>query len=217
MSERMAQVELPPLAALPLVALHDVGLHADSRRDDLLQQRAVPPQLLDRTALQPPEERGIGDDARLERLGQPRAELPEGERGEQGRVADHEFGLAKGSDHVLVAVDIDAVLAAHRGVDLPQQRRGDEAEAEPAHVGRGDETRHVGHDAAPDAQHEGRAVHPQLDEAAVERLGGLQGLYGLARTDQQVFVAGQQTVVPAVDIGVGYHHDPPPGRQQPGQ
>ena len=91
--------------------------------------------------------------------------------------------------YVLVPIDVHAVLAADRSIDLPQQRRRDEPELQSAHVGRGGKPRHVGDDPAPDGQYEGRTVHAQLDEAAVDRLDGLQGLDALAQADQYAFTS----------------------------
>lgn len=177
----MPEVELAAVARLALVAFDNVGLHADRRRDGIRKQVGIGTQVVESRGFDPREEVGIGDDGRLDDFGQPGAELPVGERAQHPGVADHEPGLRECPRHILVAVDIHAVLAAHAGVDLSQQSRRDEPEIEAAHVGRGGETRHVGHDTAPDPQHESRPVDAQFDEAAVDRFDGLQGLDTLPR------------------------------------
>jgi hypothetical protein len=202
--QRMPEVELAAVARLALVAFDDICLHADRRRNGIRKQVGVGTQGVERRGFDTREKAGIGDDGRLDDFGQSGTELPVGERAQHPGVADHEPGLRKRSRHILVSVDIHAVLAAHAGVDLPQQGRRDEAEIEAAHVGRGGETRHVGHDTAPDPQHESRPVDAQFDEAAVDRFDGLQGLYTLPEADQHRIVRSQHRVVEPVYRGIGY-------------
>ena len=85
-----------------------------------------------------------------------------------------------------------------------------------AHVSRRGETRHVGHDAASDGEHERGAVRAQLDKTPVDGFHGLQGLYAFARTDEHRVVRRQQRMVKAVDRSVG-NDDHAPLRQHPGE
>jgi hypothetical protein len=184
----MAEVEFAPLAALPLVVRDDVGLHANRGRNHVGEQVVVTAQPREGRPLDPGEEIGIGDDGRLDRLGQPGPEVAVGERAQQRRIADDEFGLGEGPGHVLVSVDVHPVLAADARVDLPEQRRGDEPEPQAPHVSRRGEARHVGDDAAADGQHEGRPVDAQFDEPAVDPLHAPERLAPLARADEHRIV-----------------------------
>lgn len=92
----------------------------------------------------------------------------------------------------------------------------DESERQSAHVSRRGETRHVGHDAASDGEHERGAVRAQLDETPVDGFHGLQGLYAFARTDEHRVVRRQQRMVKAVDRSVG-NDDHASLRQHPGE
>ena len=200
----MPEVELAAVTRLALVAFDNVGLHADRRRDGIRKQVGIGTQVVESRRFDTREEVGIGNDGRLDDFGQPCAELPVGERAQHLGVADHELGLRERPRHILVAVDIHAVFAAHAGIDLPQQGRRDEPEPDTAHVGRSGEPRHVGNDTAPDGQHERRPVYAQFDETAVDRFDGLQGLDTLPEADEHRIVGSQHRVVEPVYRGVGY-------------
>ena len=183
MGQRMAQIELAPLAPLPLVASDDVGLDPDGGRNEGAELLRSLAQRRKGTPLERSEEVAVGNERRLDHLGQSGPELPVGQRAQHRGVADDEVWLGEAARHVLVSGHVHAVLAADARVDLGQQRGGHEAEAQAAHVGRGDEPRHVGDDAAPDPQDEGRTVGPQVDEPLVEFADRAERLRGLALTD----------------------------------
>ena len=102
----------------------------------------------------------VADDARLYYLGQTRPELPVGEAGEQLGVAEDEFRLVEDSDDVLVSVEVHAVFAADARIDLCEEGSGQESETDAPHVGGGDKTGDVGHDAAAHTDDEGAPVGP---------------------------------------------------------
>ena len=212
----MPQVELAAVARLMLVAFDNIGLDADRGGNSVRKQVGIGAQGLERDVFDPGEKIVVGDDGRLDDLGKPRTELPVGERAQHFGIADHEARLFEGSGHILVPVHIHAVLAAHAGIHLPQQGGRDESERQSAHVSRRGETRHVGHDAASDGEHERGAVRAQLDETPVDGFHGLQGLYAFARTDEHRVVRRQQRMVKAVDRSVG-NDDHAPLRQHPGE
>ena len=216
MGQRVPEVELAAVPRLALVAFDDVGLDPYRRRNGVGQQVGIPAQRLESRPFDAFEQVGVGNNRGLDHLGQSGAKLPVGKRAQQRRIADHELRLGEGPGHILVPVDVHAVLAAHRSVDLPQQRRRDESEFHAAHVGRCGESRHVGDDAAPDRQHEGRTVHAQLDETAVDHLDGLHRLDALAQADQHGVVLRQHRMIQPVDRGVGDHHHAPFG-EHPGE
>ena len=97
---------------------------------------------------------GIGQQEGLEHLCCSAAQFARRQRLQEFRVDIHEFRLAEGADHVLVAVEIHAVLAADGGVDLGQQRRGNKTEAQAACVDGSHEAGDVGGDAAAHANQE---------------------------------------------------------------
>ena len=168
MGKGVTEIQLAPLAVFPLVMFDDGHLDADRTDDDFAQQRLVVADLLERVALGQCKELRIADDGRLDHFGQSGAEIPVGETAQQIGVAEHEFGLVERTDDILVAIQIDAVLAADAGIDLGQQGGGQEAEADAAHVGRGDEAGDVRHDAAAHAHQKGAAVGSHGQQLAVD-------------------------------------------------
>ena len=205
--QRMPQVELAAVARLVLVAFDNIGLDADRGGNSVRKQVGIGAQGLKRDVFDPGEKIGVGDDGRLDDLGKPRAEFPVGERAQHFGIADHEARLFEGSGHILVPVHIHAVLAAHAGVHLPQQGGRDESERQSAHVSRRGETRHVGHDAAAEADEERRAVGSSGEQLAIELACRPECFVGLAQTDQAVVVAVDDFLVQAVDVRVRHDHD----------
>ena len=198
---------------LVLVTPDDRSLDPDRRLNDAPQQPGIPAQLPERAPFEQLEERPVADDRRLDRLGQPRPELPVGQRREQRRVAHHEARLGKGADHVLVTRDVHAVLAPDRGIDLPQERRRDKPETDAPHVGCRGESRHIGDDAAPHTEDEGLAVGSRRNEPAAELLDRGKGLAALAAPDADRLKGGQQLPVAAVHLVVRNGDHPAFGQQ----
>ena len=64
----------------------------------------------------------VADQSVLDDLGQSGAQLALGQAGEQIGIDDHRTRLMEGADHVLAAGMIDRGLAAHRRIDVGQQR-----------------------------------------------------------------------------------------------
>ena len=213
MAERMAQIEFAPLAVFAFVAAHDRGFEPHGVHHDLIHGLRIGAQAVESRPLDQPEERFVADDPRLDRLGQSCANLPQGKRREERRVADDELRLGENARHVLVPVQIDAVLAADARIDTPQQRRRDEPERNAAHVDRCHEARDVGHDAPSDPQQEGRAVGAAADQLAADLLDGLQRLVLLARLHADRVAVLEQFGTATGDIAVR-QHDHPPLRQQ---
>ena len=68
---------------------------------------------------------GIGDEAVLDHFGEAGEEVVAVEGAEEGAVDHHAVGLVEGADLVLEAVEIDARLSAHGGVDGGHEGGGD--------------------------------------------------------------------------------------------
>ena len=128
----------------------------------------------------------VGDEAALDHLGQPGPDVTRREGVEEGQVAQHRARLVEGAHQVLARRQVDAGLAAHRGVDHGQHRRGDADVADPAQPRGRDEPGEVGRRPAADAHHEIVAGEPggrQGVPAAGEHLGGLRP-FGVRDLDQ---------------------------------
>ena len=213
----MAQIELAPLARLAFVAAHDGALHGNRTTDDALQQRPVVAELRERCPFEQREQLRIAHQSRLERLGQTGAEFAVGKRPHECGIAEDETRPGEGSHHVLVSGDIDPVLAADGGVDLPHEGRGDEAEGDAAHVGRGDEARQIGDDAAAGRDEKGRPIGPDTQQFAAQALGPGHRLRPFAPSDEERFAPRRgEFRMAAHHLGVG-DHDDPPSRHQPSE
>ena len=68
---------------------------------------------------------GVGDEAVLDHLGEAGEEVVAVEGAEEGAVDHHAVGLVEGADLVLEAVEVDARLSAHGGVDGGHEGGGD--------------------------------------------------------------------------------------------
>ena len=168
-AEGVAEVELAPLARLrarrgrpppALMATESPTSCSIDRRIERQRRRGV--------GLQEREQPGVGDQGVLDDLRHAVDHFRLRQRAQHVQVAEHEFGLVEGSDQVLVAFQVDPVLAAHAGVDLGQQGRGDEAEPQPAQERRGDEPGDVADHAAADPQDEGADRLPDGGRRFVE-------------------------------------------------
>ena len=94
----------------------------------------------------------------LDHFGKPGAQLPVGQRIEGRHVGDHCEGLVEGADHVLAPRVVDRGLAAHRGIDLREQRGRNLHERHAALVDRRGEAGEVAHHAAAEGDDQGVAA-----------------------------------------------------------
>lgn len=194
-------------APFALVVLHYRRLHPDGADDEFAQQGSVGTYLLEGVPLHHGEELRVADDARLYYLGQTRPELPVGEAGEQLGVAEDEFRLVEDSDDVLVSVEVHAVFAADARIDLCEEGSGQESETDAPHVGGGDKTGDVGHDAAAHTDDEGAPVGPHVEELAVDLFELDESLAAFALTDDDMFVRIDESQVVGMYLGVGHDDD----------
>ena len=129
------------------------------------------------------EERGIEDHAVLDHFAQAGAELARRQGVERGGVDQHAEGLQERPHHVFGGRQIDPHLAAHRAIDLGQQRGGHLEEADAAGVGGGDEAGQVADHTATD-RHDHRLAIGVEFEQAFPQAGGHFDCFGLlARLD----------------------------------
>ena len=148
-----------------------------------------------RVGVEQVEDRAVGDEAALDHLGQPRAELRLGQAGQRVGVGEDGGRRVEGADQVLAGTGVDAGLAADRGVDHAEQAGRHLHHADAARPGRGEEPGEVG-DRSPADAHDGvGAGQPQPAELLPRARGDLGGLGRLAVGD---------------DDGLGGH----PGRLQ---
>ncbi len=216
MRHGVTEVEQSARVGLALVPFDDAGLDADARPYDVAHRFGVVEECLGGVRFEVFEQFAVAYDGRLDDFGHTCAQLAQRQRAQHAYIRNDEAGLREGADHVLIVVEVDAVLAADACVDLSQERRRYEPEIQPAHIGRGHEARHVGYDAAADAQNECRTVDAELHEAAVDLLDRNQRLARLAVADHYIVEAAHQIGVEPVDVGVGYDDDSAT-RQYPGQ
>ena len=115
--------------------------------------------------LEPGEESRVDDDAVLDDLGEPGAELARRKRAQRARVGQHGDRLMEGADHVLRARVVDGGLAADRGIDLRKQRRRHLHEIDAALVACRRVAREIADDAAAERDEATVTVEAGVDEA----------------------------------------------------
>ncbi len=182
MAEGVAVVEELPAAGVVEVLADRVGLDLHGAGDQLGGGRPA-----GGVGLEQVEDRAVGDEAALDDLGQPGAELGLGQAVEDVGVGEDGDRRVERADQVLAGVGVDAGLAAHRGVDHAEQAGGHLHHADPAQPGGGDEAGQVGHRSPADADHDVGAGVAQPAQLGPQARGDLDGLGRLAvRHDQRL-------------------------------
>ena len=133
--------------------------------------------------LEPRQERAVADRAVLDHFREARGELARRQRAQAIGVDQHGARLVERADHVLAERMVDAGLAAHRRVDLREQRRRHLHERHAALVDRRGESRDVADDAAAQRDQRGRALGAQFEQPCHHRLQRLPVLVGFAVRD----------------------------------
>ena len=177
--QRLAPDVLTLAGALAQVHRDHVGLHLDAEAYELRQRIAPDVRRRSRISRDDPRDPLVGDEARLDHLGEPRGDLLRGQAREQVEVAEHGRRLVEGADEVLPGGEVDPGLPADRGIDHGQHGRGYGDVAHASQPGGGHEAREIRRrpSAEPDdhiAAGEARGSEPV--PAAHERLGGLRPL-----------------------------------------
>ena len=149
--------------------------------------------------LEPAEEGLIADQAVFDDLGQTRRQFPRRQGRQAGGVDDHGLGLVEGADHVLAQRVVDAGLAAHRGIDLGQQRGRHLDEVHPALIAGRGEPAHVADHPATKGDEGGLAIMAILQQTVEDQLQGFPVLVRLAigqhdRANRAVAQGAQQAL-----------------------
>ena len=160
-ADRVAEVEDGTPPGLRLVLGDHPRLHPHRARHQLPHQlrREVRPALLAEL-----QDDRIGDEPALDHLRQTGGPLARRQRPQEPQIGDHHLRLVKGPDEVLARHQIDARLAAHRGVDHRQQRGRDGGELDSAQIDRGGEPGVIGRRAAADADDGAPAIVAAADQ-----------------------------------------------------
>ena len=173
MGEGVAEVEDRAAAGLPLVVLDDSGLDPSAAGDQVAQDR--PDEGPDRFPAvgEKGQEVGVPDEPVLDALRQAAAKVPGLERLEQVGIDHHHRRLPEGPDEVLARHpggkrQVDAGLAADRGIDHRQQRGGHLHERQPTEIGRRGEARQVAGHPPADGHHRAAALHPHGHHRVVQ-------------------------------------------------
>ena len=127
-------------------------------------------------SLDPVVEVHVGNGTVLDDFGQTGAEFASWQRLQRVEIAHHALRLVEGTDHVLAKRVVDRGLAAHRRIDLRQQRGGHLHKGHAPHVACCSEAGHVAHHATAQGEHHGlaiTAVSQQGIEDEVQRFPGL--------------------------------------------
>ncbi len=107
-----------------LISFHDSGLVDATAPYCLDQYFGLPRQEACNIFFEPVQENGIANEAIFDDFGNARAQLPVRQGIERGGVGNDRSRLVKGADHVLAQRMIDSGLAAHRRINLGQERGG---------------------------------------------------------------------------------------------
>src|SRR5579884_239168 len=110
--------------------------------------------------------------------------------------------MVEAADEVLAGDEVDAGLAAKRGVDLREQRSRDTDVANAAHIDGGEEAGEVADDTASEGEQDGVAVGPGVDQLlgkGFDLSHALVALAGGMEEDEWVlsfWKAGKEALVP---------------------
>ncbi len=209
------------LAETGLLEVHadDVGLDPDGPLDELDEVRSVGARGAGRVGLDEVEDRGIGDEPRLDDLREAGDEVRRRQRGQDVEVAHDADRRVEGSDEVLALGGVDAGLAPDGRVDHGEQGRRDGDPGAAAQPGRGDEPGQVGDGPAPDPHDRVGPGEPGHAELAPEPRGDVGRLGRLCVGDARpVDLQAQATQCARHGVGVGQvpaadDEDPPRGRR----
>ena len=121
MAERMSEVQERTLSRFALVPADDRGL-VPAARCDCFRAGAAARKNLVTFLFEPREERRVGNQPVLHDLRIASAELPLRQGIQQAGVGKDECRLMECADKIFAVTRVDAGLAAHRRIDLRQQR-----------------------------------------------------------------------------------------------
>ena len=212
-AEGVAKIEFAALPGFLFVPIDDLGFDHDGPMDQgfhkggfqALDQRDIVFNGLEIVA--------IVDGRVFDDFSQSVGNLARGQCLQQTQVTNHKPGLVENPDHVLVSVEIDAVLPADAGIDLRQQTGGHETVGQPPHVGGSRKTGHVADQTTADGEDEIKAVRLAPNQFAVDMGYALQSFDLLTRTNRDHIRRRKSMPVQAVHINIG-HDNRTLGRRQ---
>ena len=146
MAHGVSEVEEHALAGVEFVAVHHARLDLDAALDDGAQRLGVAG--VPGEGLEVGEKSGVRDAAVFDDLGHAFGEAGRWQGLEHERIDDDDGGLVERPGEVLAERQVDARLAADRGVDLGEQGGRDLDDGAAAQVCGGGEAREVADDAA---------------------------------------------------------------------
>ena len=117
---------------------------------------------------QPVEELMIAEQAVLDNFGVAAPDFARGQGFENVEVTQDQARLPEGADQVLALLVVDGCLAADRGIDLSQQRRGNLYEIDAALDDAGGESGQIANYAAAERNHQIPAVDLAGDQLTAE-------------------------------------------------
>ena len=195
-------------AAIGDVGLDRPGLGADALEDGLLAQFAVAGEQFAALLLEPVEHRLMPDQAIFDDFGITGAKLARVQCVEQGDVGQHQPGLMKQADEILLPERVDRGLAPDRAVGLGEQGGRHVDDRQPALEQPGGKPRQVADRAAAECQHRRIATKVALRKRRDQRLEVRPVLGRLAPGDEDG-VAGDQgfqfRAVERPDMGLRHH------------
>ncbi len=138
-----------------------------------------------RLAAHQPEQIGVGDHAMFDDFEQAGAVFALRQRVQHGRIDNHRQRLMKAADQVLAGGQVHAGFAAHGSVHLRQQRGWHLNHGNAAHEDGGQESGHVGENAAAECNDDAGAVCAARDHLLRQRLHFRQALARFAAGEKQ--------------------------------
>ena len=181
--ERMAEIEQRAAVVrllLALVVADDRRLEHAGLRDGVGLRLAITRAHVCAVRLAPGEECRIADQPGLGDFRIPCPQLTRGQRGQCFGVGEHHARLVEGAEKVLAVPRVNAGLAAHRAVDLGEQRRRHLDERQPPQSGRRRETGEIADHAAAERDHRGAALDTRVEQRVGDACIALQRLRAFA-------------------------------------
>ena len=179
-AEGVPKVENRAAARFAFVFGNDLGLEFAGTLNRMCKGLRVAGKQRLHVVFEPRKEFRVADGAVLDDLGDAGPELAIRQRRQRVGVDENDLRLVKRPDKVLALFVIDARLAADRGVDLGQQRRGHLDEGHATHVASGRESGDIADDAATERKDRRIAIGACPDELVEDRLHRGNGLVCLA-------------------------------------
>ena len=181
-AERMAEIQDHAFAGVVLVVLDDDPLDVHTFIEHPLEIGVIGRETALRERI---EQAPAADAAVFDDLAHAVGKIARRQRPERVGVDKHQPRLMERPHQIFALRQVDARLAAHRGIHLRQQRGGDLDKAHPAQERRGGKARHIPHDAAAQRHEEVGAGEAVLRQRRVDLLDHGEPLRRLARRERE--------------------------------